>query len=75
LKASLTKRNDPLYFSIVETITAALVRIDLFIIPSGISIPLSTSNCTLGRLVLWGVVLRSIHYRPVQEGLISAETL
>jgi hypothetical protein len=47
----------------------------LFTIASGIPTRYSISNRTLGRIVLWGVVLRSVHYGPVQEGLISAETL
>jgi len=74
LNFSSPRTCDLIYFSIVEAIAAALVRIDLFIMPSGISIPHSISNRTLGRLVLWDVVLRSVHYGPVQEGLISAET-
>ena len=75
LNFSSPRTCDLSYFSIVETIAAALVRIDLFIIPSGIPIPYRLSNRTLGRLVLWGVVLRSVQYGPLQEGLISAETL
>ena len=75
LKFFSPRTRDRIYFSIVETIAAALVRIDLSIIPSGIPIPYSISNRTLGRLVLWGVVLRSVQYGPAQEGLISAETI
>jgi hypothetical protein len=75
LKGFPPRTGDIMYFSIVETIAAALFQIDLFIIPSGIPFPYSISNRTLSRLVLWGVVLRSVHDGPVQEGLISAETL
>ena len=75
LKCFSPRTRDSICFSIVETIAAALARIDLFIIASGIPTRYSISNRTLGRLVLWGVVLRSVHYGPAQEGLISAETL
>ncbi len=75
LKCFSPRTRDLMYFSIVETIAAALVRVDLFIILSCIPTPYSLSDRTLGRLVLWGVVLRSVHDGPVQEGLISAETL
>jgi hypothetical protein len=75
LKFFSPRTRDLRYFSIVETIAAALFRIDLFIVPSGIPFPYSISNRTLSRLVLWGVVLRSVHYGPVPEGRISAETL
>jgi hypothetical protein len=75
LKFFSPRTGDLMYFSIVETIAAALFRIDLFIMPSGIPFAYSISNRTLSRLVLWGVVLRSVHYGPVQEGLIGAETV
>jgi hypothetical protein len=47
----------------------------LFLKPSGFPIPYGLFNRTLGMLVLWGVALGLIHYKPVQEGLSSAETV
>jgi predicted membrane protein len=56
-------------------IATALIRIDLFLKPSGFPIPTGVFNRTLGPLVLWGVALGLIHYKPVQEGLNSAESI
>ena len=75
LNFSSPRTCDLIYFSIVETIAAALVRIDLFIIPSGIPIPYSIFNRTLGMRVLWGVAPGMIYYKPVQEGLNSAVSI
>jgi hypothetical protein len=63
---------DPIYFSIIAT---ALIWIDLFLKPSGLPIPYGLFNRLMGTLVLWGIALGLIHYKPVQEGLISAETI
>jgi hypothetical protein len=62
----------PTHFSIIAT---ALIWIGVFLKPSGIPIPYGLFNRMLGTLVLWGVALGLIHYKPVQEGLISAETI
>lgn len=66
------RERDPIYFS---TIATALIWVDLFLKPSGIPIPYGVFNRTLETLVLWGVVLGLIHYKPVQDGLISAESI
>jgi hypothetical protein len=66
------RERDPIYFSIIAT---ALTWIGLFLKPSGFPIPYGLFNRTLGMLVLWGVALGLIHYKPVQEGLSSAETV
>lgn len=66
------RERDPIYFSIIAT---ALIRIDLFLKPSGIPIPYGVFNRTLGTLVLWGFAPGLLHYKPVQEGLNSAETI
>jgi hypothetical protein len=63
---------NPIYFSIIVT---ALIWIDLFLKPSGFPILYSVFNRTLGTLLLWGVALGLIHYKRVQEGLNSAETI
>ena len=62
----------PTYFSIIAT---ALLWIGVFLKASGIPIPYGLFNRMLGTLVLWGVALGLIHYKPVQEGLINAETI
>ena len=61
--------------SVLSIITTALIWIDLFLKPGGIPISYGVLNRTLGRLVLRGVSLRSIHDKPVQEGFISAEAI
>jgi len=66
------RERDSIYFSIIAT---ALIWIGLFLKPSGIPIPYGLFNRMLDTLVLWGVALGLIHYKPVQEGLISAETI
>jgi hypothetical protein len=75
LKFFSPRKRDLIYFSIMETIASVLIRNDLLHIPSGIPIPYGMFNRTLSTRVLWGVVLRSVRYGPVQEGLISAETI
>ena len=66
------RKRDPIHFSINTT---ALIWIDLFLKPSRIPIPHGVFNRTLGTLVLWGIALGLLHYKPVQEGLNSAETI
>jgi len=63
---------NPIYFPIIAT---ALIWIDLFLKPSGFPILYGVFTRTLGTLVLWGVAPGLIHYKRVQEGLNSAETI
>lgn len=65
-------KRDLIYFSIVGV---ALIRTDVFLIQSGIPIPHGMFNRNLGVLVLRGVALGLNHGKPVQEGLLSAETI
>ena len=63
------RERDSIYFS---TIATMLVWIGLFLKPSGNGL----SNRLLGTLVLrWSGVRGLIHYKPLEEGLISAEAI
>jgi hypothetical protein len=67
------REGDPIYLSIIATV---LIWIDLFLKPSAIPIPYGLFNRMVGTLVLlWSGVRGLIHYKPLQEGLISAETI
>jgi hypothetical protein len=60
---------------IVESLAAALIWADLFVNPPLFQSLMACSISCWAWPVLWGVVLRAVHYGLVQEGRISAETI